>query len=155
MKHIILLILLITLVSCTHNTSLELESTAPFEIPKYGGITCIEEHCFDVEIADESAEYIIGLMGRDVLAKKSGMLFEFYEYDIYKFWMKNTLIPLDIIWIANDTIVYISYDAQPCGRGICETIDPEVEANYVLEINGGLAEEYGIKAGDFVNITFK
>ena len=154
---ILLLVTMITMImlsSCTHEKVLEIKSSAPTFIPVYEGEACIKDRCFVFELADESSEYSIGLMGREALAKDSGMLFEFYEYDIYKFWMKNTLIPLDIMWIANRTIVYISHDAKPCKRGICETIDPKTKANYVLEINGGLAKEYDIRVGDSVNITF-
>jgi len=80
------------------------------------------------------------------------MLFSFAEDKIHSFWMKNTLIPLDMIWInSRNEIVYIYENAQPCKEDPCTSITPPVEARFVLEINGGLAEELGINIGDNIN----
>ena len=63
--------------------------------------------------------------------------------------MKNTLIPLDIIWInANNEVVFISENTIPCEKDFCPSIEPVREAKYVLEINGGLVEKIGLKIGD-------
>ena len=87
-------------------------------------------------------------MDRPNLARDSGMLFIFNEEKIYPFWMKNTLIPLDIIWIdSSKKAVYIKHSAQPCGAGDCPNITPDKPANFVLEINGGLCEKLGISEG--------
>src|SRR3989344_3516093 len=76
---------------------------------------CFFEKCFDIEIASTSEELSKGLMFRENLEKNSGMLFIFPENGIYGFWMKNTLIPLDIIWInSNKEIVFIKDNALPC-----------------------------------------
>jgi len=114
---------------------------------------CIKENCFDVEIADTAKEREIGLMNREHLAKNSGMLFVFEKEDIYNFWMKNTLIPLDIIWIdGNNKIIFIKENAEPCKIEQCETFEPKQKAKYVLEINGGLADELGIEIGDEIEL---
>ena len=87
--------------------------------------------------------------------KDKGMFFIFESEGTYPFWMKNTLIPLDIIWIDNrNKIVYIAENAQPCPAStlICPSISPLGNAKYVLEINGGLCQALGIKAGDEVSI---
>jgi len=109
---------------------------------------CLEENCFFVELAKTSAEKSEGLMFRESLEDNEAMLFIYDSDGKYNFWMKNTLIPLDIIWIdLEGKIVYIEHDAQPCGDE-CKIIKPQKVARFVLEINGGLAEELGIKLGD-------
>ena len=83
------------------------------------------------------------------------MLFVFEGDGYHSFWMKNTLIPLDIIWInSSQEIVYIERNAQPCTPDYCPLIVPWTYASYVLEINGGLCDEYDINAGDKVNIGY-
>ena len=109
---------------------------------------------FEVEIADTQLERAQGLMFRKELKENSGMLFIFPESDKHSFWMKNTFIPLDIIWIdENFKIVYIYENAQPC-RDICDSITPSKDARYVLEINSGLAEKYKMKVGDRTEIKY-
>ncbi|NOQ68173.1 hypothetical protein GQ568_01910 [Patescibacteria group bacterium] len=114
---------------------------------------CIEKNCFNVEIADTAQEREIGLMNRKFLALDSGMLFVFEKEGVYKFWMKNTLIPLDIIWIdKNRKIIFIKENASPCKIDICETFGPNEKAKYILEINGGVAEKMGLGVGDLIKI---
>ena len=67
--------------------------------------------------------------------------------------MKNTLIPLDIIWInGNEEVVSINKNSQPCKKDYCPIIKPTKDAKYVLEINGGLSEEIGLSVGNKVYI---
>jgi len=110
---------------------------------------CFGSHCFFVELAKTNAEKEKGLMSRTQLGKNNGMLFIFDKEDVYPFWMKDTLIPLDIIWIdSNYRVVFIGQNTQPCKTFICPLINPLVKAKYVLEINAGLCEELGLKIGD-------
>lgn len=110
---------------------------------------CISAHCFQVEIADDSDEQILGLMNRESLAEHAGMLFVFNQPGPHLFWMKNTLIPLDMIWInENNRIVYIQHEAEPCISPNCPQYGPALDVQYVLEINGGLARKLGIELGD-------
>jgi len=82
------------------------------------------------------------------------MLFVIDKEGVYPFWMKNTKIPLDIIWINRDkAIVYISRNAPPCKTSTCPSYDPEKNAMYVIELNGGAAEEMGLLVGDKVMMT--
>ncbi|MFZ5364699.1 MAG: DUF192 domain-containing protein [Patescibacteria group bacterium] len=110
---------------------------------------CFESVCFNVEIADSREKQARGLMFREHLDVDKGMLFVFDKEDIYSFWMKNTLIPLDMIWIdENGAVVSIFPDARPCSKEDCPTVKPLKKAKYVLEINGGISTEKGIGVGD-------
>lgn len=117
---------------------------------------CIKETCFEVELADTSAAHEKGLMYRKNLAQDKGMLFVFDKPDTYPFWMKNTLIPLDIIWIdENNKIVFISHNVQPCPfEGNCPLTAPPGKAKYVLEINAGMSQLNNFKAGDKLSISY-
>ncbi len=107
--------------------------------------------CFSVEIAQTAAEREKGLMFREKLNSENGMLFVFPQSKVYGFWMKNTLIPLDIIWIdENKTIVDVKEDVLPCKEEKCEVYYPNKEALYVLEINAGLAKEKNLSVGEKV-----
>jgi len=110
---------------------------------------CFKENCFLVEIAKTQAERARGLMFREGLEQNKGMLFVFDREGAYSFWMKNTLIPLDIIWMnGNKEVVFISKDSQPCKENQCPSIIPEEKALYVLEVNAGIAEKIGLLVGD-------
>lgn len=107
--------------------------------------------CFRSEVADTAAERTLGLMFRKEIPEDKGMLFRYDEPGIYSFWMKNTYIPLDMIWINNHDVVHIEH-ASPCLEGECRLYTPKYPADYVLEINSGLAEKYNITVGDKVAI---
>ena len=103
---------------------------------------------FQAELADDPTERSQGLMWRQELAKDRGMLFIFPQDTEGPFWMKNTLIPLDIIFIGADKkIVSIVERATP---QTTSPRAPEGPYRYVLEINGGRSAELGIQAGDAV-----
>jgi len=112
---------------------------------------CFNEKCFDVEIADTPEKHTQGLMNRKNLDQDSGMLFIFDAENKYCFWMKNTLISLDIIWLdKNKKVIFIKHNAQPCEADPCETFGPSEKAKYVLEINSGLAKEIELKEGNYL-----
>lgn len=103
-------------------------------------------HAFTVEIADTEQERERGLMFRTALAPDSGMLFDFHEEQQTAFWMQNTLIPLDMIFIAaNGVVRTIHANARPLDT---TAIPSEVPVRYVLEIAGGRAREIGLVVGD-------
>ena len=103
---------------------------------------------FDIELALNDAERSRGLMFREKLGPYDGMLFDFHREAPVSFWMKNTLIPLDMIFIAADgTIRSIHANAVPHST---ETIPSQFPVRGVLEINGGSAKLLGIKPGDKV-----
>lgn len=111
---------------------------------------CIKDICVQAEIADSEAKKTRGLMYRESLAWESGMLFIFDEEALHSFWMKNTLIPLDMIWIDSDkNIVDITQNALPCKeQQECKSIIPTAEVKYVLEVNSGFSEKNKIEVGD-------
>lgn len=115
---------------------------------------CFKNYCFDVELAKTAEEMNNGLMFREGLNSNRGMLFIFEKEGEYPFWMKNTLIPLDIIWInKGKEVVFISENTQPCEEGKpCLSVNPDKDAEYVLEVNGGTAKKIGLKVGDKITI---
>lgn len=126
------------------------EYPAPVPQPQNISQVCFGSECFTVELALTPEQQAQGLMGRESLDPGSGMLFVFQEEGIYPFWMKNTLIPLDMIWMDSEgKVVYIGRNERPCGPLECPGINPGVPARYVLEINEGLAEKMGIEEGDY------
>jgi len=93
------------------------------------------------ELAVTPVERARGLMFREKLEADQGMLFVFEEEDLYSFWMKNTLIPLDIIWLdSHQQIVHIEKNVPPCPREPCPSYTPRQPALYVLELKAGEAE---------------
>jgi uncharacterized membrane protein (UPF0127 family) len=130
------------------------EQSPEVESPESGQV-CIKNSCFSVEIAATQSQRQYGLMDREHLDPDRGMLFVFENEGNHRFWMKNTLIPLDIIWVnSSQDIVHIERNAQPCTSGYCPSFDPGKNASYVLEINGGLSEKYSINVGDKANISY-
>lgn len=110
---------------------------------------CFQDNCFEVELATTPKQWTQGLMYQKSLEQNKGMLFIFQDIGKHAFWMKNTLIPLDIIWLnANQKIVYIYKNAQPCQVSNCPTINPDTKSKYVLEINAGKVDEIGLRVGN-------
>lgn len=109
---------------------------------------CFQQNCFEVEIASNDKDRERGLMFRDKMDQDKGMLFVFDEESRYPFWMKNTQISLDMIWMDSDWKVVAIKTATPCLADPCPNYDPGANAKYVLEINGGLADSQNIRVGD-------
>lgn len=104
-----------------------------------------------VEIAADEELRAQGLMYRDHIDPGKGMLFVFPRDDVFSFWMKNTRIPLDMIWVdANKRIVGIRENVPPCKVEDCPSYGPGVIARYVLEVGGGEAAKHGLKVGDLL-----
>ena len=111
-------------------------------------VTASREIKFEVELALNDAERSRGLMYREKLGPYDGMLFDFHQDAPVSFWMKNTLIPLDMVFIAGDgTIKHVHANAVPLST---EAIPSQFPVRAVLEINGGSARLLGIKPGDKV-----
>jgi uncharacterized membrane protein (UPF0127 family) len=116
--------------------------TAPLDIVTADG----KSHHFTVEIADTPDERETGLMNREQLAADAGMLFDFKAPEDVAFWMKNTLIPLDMLFIdQSGHIVNIAERTVPNSLVPIGSVKP---VRAVLEVNGGTAARLGIKPGD-------
>lgn len=107
----------------------------------------------NIELADNFEERAKGLMFRDKLSENAGMLFVFENEGNYPFWMMNMKFNLDMIWIdSNGKIVHIAKDVPPCGTS-CKAVDPNRNARYVLEVNSGFVDKYGVIEGSLVRIV--
>ncbi len=108
--------------------------------------TATGTYTFNVEIADTEAERAKGLMFRSSLAPDAGMLFDYHQEQETAFWMQNTLIPLDMIFIGADGMVKnIHVNAKPLDT---TSIPSGVPVRFVLEIPGGRSKEIGLAVGD-------
>lgn len=105
-------------------------------------------HRFMVELAQSDAQHTQGLMFRRRMAADAGMLFLYREPQVARFWMKNTYIPLDMLFIASDgRIVGIAERTVPLSL---ESVSSDRPVIAVLEVNAGTASRLGIKIGDRV-----
>lgn len=108
---------------------------------------------FKVAIADDDPSRTRGLMFVDQLPKDEGMLFIFRSEAPRAFWMKNTRIVLDIIYLdKNLAVVDIIKNAKPCRSARCPSYPSQKPAQYVLELNGGLSDELGLNIGDVITV---
>jgi uncharacterized protein len=131
------LLLIGALVYRTHKLSL---ATAQF-----GGVS------LRIEYATTPAEREKGLSGRKDIPDNYGMLFVFPQSDRYGFWMKETLIPLDIFWI-NDKGQVVSIAADVATSSYPSVFYPSEPAMYVLETKSGFAREHGIRNGELLRL---
>ena len=112
-------------------------------VKKAGG-----RHTFNVEIARSPAQRRQGLMFRERMAADAGMLFDYQQAQPISMWMKNTYIPLDMIFIDQDGIIsHISERAVPLSL---QPISSNGPVRAVLEVNGGIVDRFNIKVGDEV-----
>lgn len=97
-----------------------------------------------------------GLMGRTHLSREKAMLFVFSEDEKLSFWMKDTLIPLDLVFVSSGLrVVDIKNDFQPCFDSFCSAYVSIAPAKYVVEMSAGLAAEKGLNIGDRLEIKIK
>lgn len=116
------------------------------------GVELAGQH-FSVEIADTDAVREHGLMDRTQMPADHGMLFIFDDDAPRAFWMKNTRIPLDMLFFdADRRLISVQHDAQPCTADPCPPYSSGAPARYVLELNGGKARALGVSPGDVLTI---
>lgn len=141
-KRIIILGLFVLLTACSIQETMDYEHRD----------VIINNISIDVEIADSFSVQMQGLMYREELGEYSGMLFIFPDKIERTFWMKNTLIPLDMIFIDSNMKIVKIVQAEPCSADPCSHYKSERVAMYVLEVNKGFSESHGIKEGNIVLI---
>ena len=108
--------------------------------------TATGDYTFNIEVVDTDETRARGLMFRQSLAPDAGMLFDFFDERHASFWMQNTLIPLDMIFIGADGIVKtVHVNARPLDT---TSIPSGVPVRFVLEIPGGRSQEIGLAPGD-------
>lgn len=108
---------------------------------------------FTVEIADTGSKQTQGLMFRDSLPADHGMLFVFEREAPRSFWMKNTRIPLDILYFDSDLeLVSMQQSVPPCRSARCPSYPSQGPARYVLELKAGTARKLGIRPGDRLQV---
>ncbi len=116
----------------------------------------INEQELILEVADNRLSQEIGLSGREFLEENSGMIFVYdYEMEELSFWMKDTLIPLDIFFLDKDfEIVYIIENMEPCIEDPCPKYISQENSQYAIEVNAGWAEKNSVEVGnklEFIN----
>lgn len=115
----------------------------------------LKGHRFNVELALTHEEQARGLMFRDSLPDDHGMLFVFPAEAPRSFWMRNTRIPLDILYFDDELkLVSQVHSARPCVVRACPGYPSEAPARYVLELNAGKARELGVEKGDRLRLLF-
>ncbi len=116
------------------------------------GHVCFDYSCIEVEIPMTHEERTAGLMNRKELPEDKGMLFIFDEECINKIWMKNMLIPLDIIWLDyKGIIIHIDKNVMPCDD-YCQPFGPESCSKFAVEVNGLYTDIHKINVGDSVRM---
>ncbi|MCC6866685.1 MAG: DUF192 domain-containing protein [Ignavibacteria bacterium] len=102
----------------------------------------------EIEVASNPTERQQGLMYRSHMDEDKGMLFIFDREEMQAFWMKNTIIPLDIIFISSKGVINtIHSQTTPFSE---KSLPSKIKSQFVLEVNGGFCQRHGIKEGDLI-----
>lgn len=154
-KYSLLFLAFLTIFNCKEDKPKKSENRVVVSFKKEGALSIIKADSdsiiktIDIEIAESDYEIQTGLMYRTKLETHHGMLFIFPDADFRSFYMKNTKIPLDIIYIDNaKTIVSVQKNAKPFDE---TSLPSKAPAKYVLEVNGGLFDEWQLKVGDRID----
>lgn len=108
---------------------------------------------YRLEVALRPEAQAQGLMFRESLRERTGMLFVFSDEQPHRFWMKNTMIPLDMIWLDREgTVLFVSANTPPCRADPCPSYGPDYPIAAVLEIAGGMAAKEGVTVDSRVRI---
>lgn len=141
----------VILLSCNDGPK-QVIKTEPVAFTKEGELTLFRAETdsvlskLNIEIADNEYETETGLMYRQDMAENQGMLFVFPDQAMHSFYMKNTEFPLDIIFIKSDmSVASFQENAQALSEA---SLPSKVPVQYVLEVNAGLVEKWGLKVGD-------
>jgi len=120
--------------------------------PKYKTVTLPNGTNIKTEVADNIFKQTQGLRNRKSLSPNIGMLFIFSDVSKHVFWMKDTLIPLDFIWLDESLkIVDLTYNAQPCAKDPCKLFMPAKPVKYVVETSANTSQD--LKIGDQLKLN--
>ena len=120
-----------------------------------GSYVQIGDNKIFVEVATTPEEQMEGLQQRESLEKESGMLFVWETEKNISMWMKDTLIPLDMIFIDSEKKIVAIQNAKPCKVDICKHYTADTPVQYVLEVNQGWSEKHNVQVGDSVEINIQ
>ncbi len=152
---VLLILFCLALVSCQSETKKEIKPTE-ISFKKEGELSIfkgdsLKVPAIDIEIADNPYERQTGLMYRTSMENTQGMLFVFDDEQQRSFFMKNTSIPLDILFINSENIIISSIEnAQPMSE---ESLRSQGLAQYVLELNAGMIDLWKLQTGDRIQFT--
>jgi len=156
-KSVLIIFVIGFLLSCNEEKQSKPEDKVVVNFKKEGVLNLLKADTdsiiksIDIEIADDEYSTQTGLMYRTQLQNNHGMLFIFPNVQMRSFYMKNTKIPLDIIYIDEAlSIVSFQKNAKPLDE---TSLPSEAPAKYVLEINGGLSDEWQLAVGDKIRFT--
>ncbi len=146
--------ILILLILMVVNTGCRPESTTDSFIEE----VYIADRLFELELALTPEQRARGLMGRESMTDNEGMLFVFPDEEPYpavvNFWMKGTLMPIDVIFIERDGVITAIYEMQPPEPGTPDEDLPVYSSKspvqFVVELRGGLAAELGLQPGEMI-----
>ena len=137
---------LATMLACTACAAAPASTRSP-------GVT-LHGHRFSVEIAATPAQRAHGLMDRTSMPADHGMLFVFPQAQPLTFWMKDTLIPLDMLFFDEaHRLVTLQANVPPCKADPCPVYASTAPARYVLELNAGAAEKLDLHTGDVITFS--
>jgi len=115
---------------------------------------CLDQHrCIDLEVASTPMQKRIGLMQRTTLPPLRGMWFPFDQRQPLRFWMLNTLAPLDMVFIRDGRVMAIEADVPVCPALPCRGYGPSEPSDGVVELGAGEVRRLGIQVGDQINIV--
>ena len=149
---------ILTFYNCKDNNNSESKSlTKEITFTKEGELSLLKDETdsiiakLDIEIADDEYSTQTGLMYRHAMEETQGMLFIFNDSQVRSFYMKNTEIPLDIIYVnAEKEIVSIQKNAKPFDE---TSLSSDIASRYVLEINAGLSDKWNLQKGDKIKFS--
>jgi uncharacterized membrane protein (UPF0127 family) len=125
------------------------------EFPR--GTILVDDVALEVQIADTEPRRVRGLMFQEQLPLDQGMIFVFPDPGLYSLWMLNMQFPLDMIWFdESGNVVHIEENVPPCKTVVeitsCQSVIPDNEASYVLEVTSGFVEQNNITANSKLTI---
>ena len=151
MRNRLVLVLAVAMLACSRTAPAPTTTTgsAAPAVPAGPRIVFPDGTVIHVEIASDDPTREQGLMFRDQMAADRGMIFLFPQNGVYPFWMKNTIIPLDMIWIDEQHKVnYVASDVPPCKADPCPNYgSTTIPSRYVLETAAGIAKKHNVAAG--------